>query len=232
MLFFKDWIRIHQKLALLLVTGVLLLFGILGFALLAMGSEGEDDAEELLLDQTYLAESGKKAVADTTASLPGEGIDSGTDVIVVVDIKGAVQNPGVYQGDENMRVVDMIALAGGLLETADDRAVNLAQRITDQMVIYIPTIGEDPGTVADGNEVSQQYTGTEGETGSEKVNINTADAAQLQTLTGIGEKKAELIIAYRKENGSFQTIEDIMEVSGIGEKTFEGFKEAITVGSK
>ncbi|CZQ82408.1 helix-hairpin-helix motif [Trichococcus palustris] len=232
LLFFKDWIRIHQKLALLLVTGVLLLFGILGFALLAMGSEGEDDAEELLLDQTYLAESGKKAVADTTASLPGEGIDSGTDVIVVVDIKGAVQNPGVYQGDENMRVVDMIALAGGLLETADDRAVNLAQRITDQMVIYIPTIGEDPGTVADGNEVSQQYTGTEGETGSEKVNINTADAAQLQTLTGIGEKKAELIIAYRKENGSFQTIEDIMEVSGIGEKTFEGFKEAITVGSK
>lgn len=212
--------------------GVLLLFGILGFALIAMGSEGDDDAEELLLDQTYLADSGETAVADTTANLPGEGSDSGTDVIVVVDIKGAVQNPGVYQGDENMRVVDMIALAGGLLETADDRAVNLAQRITDQMVIYIPTIGEDPGAVADGNEVSQQYTGTEGENGSEKVNINTADAAQLQTLTGIGEKKAELIIAYRKENGSFQTIEDIMEVSGIGEKTFEGFKETITVGSK
>lgn len=212
-------------------TGVLLLFGILGFALVAMGSKGDDDAEELLLDQTYLADSGERA-ADTTASLPGNGIDSGTEVIVMVDIKGAVRQPGVYQGEENMRIVDMIALAGGLLETADDRAINLAQRITDQMVIYIPTIGEDPAEVGDGNEFSQQYTGTEGETESEKVNINTADAAQLQTLTGIGEKKAELIIAYRKENGSFQTIEDIMEVSGIGEKTFEGFKEAITVGSK
>lgn len=193
-------------------------------------SEQEVPTENLLLEETYLAESGE--VVDS-AAVPSVGESQAkAEAIIVVDIKGAVGQPGVYQGEENMRVMDIVSLAGGLLDTADDKSVNLAQRISDQMVIYIPVVGEDVEMSSDEGESFQLSNGQGEDAESEKVNINTADAVQLQTLNGIGDKKAELIIAYRMENGSFQTIEDIMEVSGIGEKTFEGFKAAITVNGK
>jgi len=193
-------------------------------------SEQEVPTENLLLEETYLAESGE--VVDS-AAVPSVGESQAkAEAIIIVDIKGAVRQPGVYQGEENMRVMDIVSLAGGLLDTADDKSVNLAQRISDQMVIYIPVVGENVEMSSDEGESFQLSNGQGEDAESEKVNINTADAIQLQTLNGIGDKKAELIIAYRMENGSFQTIEDIMEVSGIGEKTFEGFKAAITVNGK
>ena len=200
-----------------------------GLGRLISGNTAETDTESLQLDETYLAASSVES--DQTPVQPQES--GPAQEIIIVDIKGAVKNPGVYQAEADMRVIDIIDLAGGLSETADADTVNLSQRVTDQMVIYIPAVGEAAERLiaVPENNLTEQEIGNE-EAGTEKVDINTADAVLLQTLNGIGGKKAALIIAYREENGSIQTIEEIMEVSGIGEKTFEGFKNLITVGAK
>ena len=102
--------------------------------------------------------------------------------------------------------------------------MNLSQKIVDEMVIYIPVFGEEmdmlPPTIVSSQSVSKE----EG-----KVNINTADSNELQTLSGVGPSKADAIIEYREQNGPFQKIEDLMNISGIGEKTFEKLKDGITV---
>lgn len=151
-----------------------------------------------------------------------------TPSIFYVDVKGAVQQPGVYQTTPGMRLIDAVDLAGGFLISADQSQVNLALKLEDQMVVYIPHTGEEIKEVAQG--MTQESTVTEEET--DKININTADTIQLQTLNGIGEKKAELIIQYREENGSFQTIEELKNVSGIGEKTFDALKDFVVAGSE
>lgn len=144
-------------------------------------------------------------------------------VFWVVDVKGAVTNPGIYEVAKNMRVQNAIDLAGGLLQNAETRHINFAQHVTDQMLLYIPVVGEEI--------VDFPYTQPNSpvEEGTSKININTATDLELQALPGIGEKKALQIINYRTENGSFSTIEELMEVSGIGQKTFDTLKESITV---
>lgn len=139
--------------------------------------------------------------------------------ILYIDIKGAVQTPGVYQVQERTRVMDAVQMAGGLTEEADDAKVNLAMLLVDQMVIYVPKVGETP---------FHHWETESKETQQDVININRANKEELMRLEGIGEKKAASIIQYREENGSFQTIEEIMNISGIGEKTFEKFKEKIS----
>ena len=118
------------------------------------------------------------------------------------------------------RVKDALEAAGGLTAEADSQKVNLAKRLEDQMVIVVPKVGEEAGEIPEG-ETRKEAT-KEG-----KVNINTATVEELKTLKGVGEKKAEAIIEYRKKNGSFQTKEDLMKVRGIGKKLFESFQERI-----
>lgn len=142
---------------------------------------------------------------------------------VVVDVKGQVALPGVYTLSANKRVLDAITLAGGLLPTADERMLNLAAKLVDEMVIYVPTEGEQtsflgpivqvPGATSD----------------SELININTSDEIELMTLSGIGPSKAKAIIIYREEYGLFQSIEQLKEVSGIGDQTFEAIKDFISI---
>lgn len=141
----------------------------------------------------------------------------------VVDVKGAVTNPGIYEVAKNMRVQNAIDLAGGLLQNAETRHINFAQHVTDQMLLYIPVVGEE---IVD---IPYTQPNLPVEEGTSKININTATDLELQALPGIGEKKALQIINYRTENGSFSTIEELMEVSGIGQKTFDTLKESITV---
>lgn len=143
--------------------------------------------------------------------------------VVVVDVKGQVALPGVYTLSANKRVLDAITLAGGLLPTADERMLNLAAKLVDEMVIYVPIEGEElsftgsivqvPGATSD----------------SDLVNINTSDENELMTLSGIGPSKAKAIIFYREENGMFQSIEQLKEVSGIGDQTFEAIKDFISI---
>lgn len=143
--------------------------------------------------------------------------------VIMVDIKGQVANPGVYELQTGARAKDAIQAAGGFLETAETLSINLAMVIQDEMVLYVPEIGEEAAVPA-----IQAHQPAAAEAGS-LVNLNTATAEELMTLNGIGPSKAEAILSYRTENGNFQSIEDLTKVSGIGDKTFEKLKEAITV---
>lgn len=151
--------------------------------------------------------------------------------VVMVDVKGAVKHPGMYQLTDEERVMDAVILAGGYLENADTRLINHAQRLQDEMIIYIPKIGEVVEALAEGTGTtvvaSTNDAASDGKDG--KVNINKADEALLTSLPGIGPAKAQAILAYRQEIGQFKKIEDLKEVSGIGEKTFEQLKDLVSV---
>ena len=139
------------------------------------------------------------------------------DQSIMVDIKGAVQNPGVYEVQANMRVHDVVQLAGGLTENADVFSINLAERVHDEMTIIVMEKGQEIASNSGGNGTSP------------KVKVNHATKEELMTLPNIGPSKADAIIQYREENGMFQKPEDLMEVSGIGEKTFEQLKDFIQI---
>lgn len=138
-----------------------------------------------------------------------------------VDIKGAVTNPGVYEIEIDSRVIEVIEKAGGFTKEADQNGVNLAQRVTDEMVIYVPKLGEITPT-PDITSVSQN-------SNPKLININTATIEQLDSLPGIGPSKAEAIITYRDENGKFNSTDDLEKVPGIGKKTLDSLSEYITV---
>ena len=207
MAFFDEWKEKWESWSLAVkgavIGGVLLLLvGVGGFF-----SKKEESVEEtIVVETTVLAE---KTEVSTTQ-----------ETVIFVDIKGAVKNPGVYQMKVGDRVKDALDAAGGLTDEADSQKVNLAKRLEDQMVIVVPKVGEEAEEIPAG-ETRKEAT-KEG-----KVNINTATVEELKTLKGVGEKKAEAIIEYRKKNGSFQTKEDLMKVRGIGKKLFESFQERI-----
>ncbi|QUI23889.1 helix-hairpin-helix domain-containing protein [Vallitalea pronyensis] len=137
---------------------------------------------------------------------------------IIVHICGAVKNEGVYEVEEGARVFDALALAGGLVEDAATDYVNLAREIQDGEQITFPTE----------QQIEDGAFETKGEA-SDYININTASASELMELSGVGESRAELIVTYRKENGPFQSKEDIMLVSGIKEGLFQKIKDFIIV---
>ena len=136
---------------------------------------------------------------------------------IVVDIKGEIVFPGIYEVDESFRVHDVIELAGGLTEFAKTKTVNFAQIVRDEMVIYIP------------HELDESMEAPIEQGGNSKISINHATLVELQTLPGIGNVKAQAIINYREEFGSFKTLEELINVSGIGEKTLENLREFIEI---
>lgn len=156
---------------------------------------------------------------------------SSRDTRVFVDVQGAVKQPGLYQFAADMRVADAIKAAGGLAPRADRQQINLAARLTDQQQLYLPIKGEK--APASGNATAAKVgsaSSTSGGAGSTAtvVNLNTATVADLQQLTGIGEKKAQKIVDYRTEHGSFQTVHDLAQVPGFGEKTVANLQDQLT----
>ena len=149
-----------------------------------------------------------------------------TEQSLFVDVKGAVRAPGLYELTENDRILDAIQLAGGYTEDANTNVINHAQKIEDEMVIYVPKIGEE---VPELTQTLTVNSSSDSNTSNGKINLNKASAEELTSLPGIGPQKAQAIIAYRDENGGFGSIEDLKNVSGIGEKTFEKLKELIDV---
>lgn len=149
---------------------------------------------------------------------------------IVVDVSGAVVRPAVVELAEGDRVQDAIEAAGGLAADADVSGVNRAAKLTDGQRVYVPRVGEAVSADADGAGAA---TGADagGDVGSSPglVNINTASAAELDELPGVGPSTAQAIIEDREANGPFSTIEDVMRVSGIGEKKFEKLKSSICV---
>lgn len=151
-----------------------------------------------------------------------------TTQTVYIDIKGAVKHPGVYELQANDRIIDAIELAGGYRDDAVTEVINHAQKLVDEMVIYVPKIGEISEDFNIGQVVSSSTTIISSSETEKKVNINLADEFELLTLPGIGPSKAQAILSYREEIGKFQSIDDLKNVSGIGEKTFENLKDYIS----
>lgn len=163
---------------------------------------------------------------------------------IAVDIKGKVAKPGLYRIDNSLdkRVNDVIVMAGGLLKDADVSVTNLSKKLKDEMVIIIYSKDEvNNYLIVKEEEKKKEELCHSKENDScineeinenisnEKININTATLEELQVIPGIGESKAKDIIDYRNQNGLFQKIEDLMNISGIGEKTFIKFKDYIKV---
>ena len=148
---------------------------------------------------------------------------------VYVDVDGAVVSPGVYRLKEGARVSQAIDAAGGLTAEADVTGLNRASKITDGQKIYVPTVGEQQAAeVVDGAESGAATTPGAGSS-SGLVNINKASVAELQTLSGIGPSMAQSIIDERTKNGPFASVDDLMRVSGIGEKKLAKIKDCICV---
>ncbi len=157
---------------------------------------------------------------------PSLFIEENTESVkVAVHIGGAVRNPGLYYLDPSSRVADAIQSAGGPTADADLDAINLASRVTDGLKIVVPSrVNKENSMVA---ADSGQSSGTSVSGG--KININTASARELEELPGIGEVLAERIVSFRETNGPFKSIEEIKQVSGIGEKKFESIRDLIVV---
>ncbi len=152
-----------------------------------------------------------------------EKIEKLKDKNIVVEIKGEVKKPDVYQLNDESIVKDVIEIAGGLTEEADISNINRAQKLKNHELIYIHNKSE----VKDNVSYAQNTVTTSNNSG--KININCAQLEELKNLNGIGEAKAKRIIEYRENIGAFNSIEDIKNIDGIGEKSFEKLKDQIDV---
>ncbi|MGT2924497.1 helix-hairpin-helix domain-containing protein [Streptococcus caviae] len=148
---------------------------------------------------------------------------------IMVDVKGAVKKEGVYSLPAGSRVNELIEKAGGFSEKADHKSVNLAQKLQDEAVIYVASIGEDISVVDNSQKAAVNQSSSSQTAVQDKINLNTASLADLQTISGIGEKRAQDIIDYREANGGFQSVDDLENISGIGEKTVEKLKDLVSI---
>lgn len=201
----------EQKLVLLLVC--LLVLGIvLRFGLPAGGGESP---EIILHGET---ESNDEHRDD------GDGVEE--KKIIIIHITGAVQEPGVYILEDGSRVYEAVEKAGGQSDDADLEMINLAEPLYDGQPVYVPRISDrDPSQVSGGNMYREGLQHVK----DGKININFANKSQLETLPGIGAVKAQGIIDYREKNGPFKSVDDLLKVTGIGEKTLESLVDLITV---
>ena len=183
------------------------------------GDSGDRTEESMAGDAGQPGDSGDGTVTENT--------------VIYVDVTGAVKAPGVYTLPAGSRVFEAIALAGGAREDASLENLNQAGILQDGQQIRVYTEEEAAQMAQQGSLPSlpgaETAAGQEEGQEASKVNINTAGKDELMTLTGIGETRAEAILAYRRETGGFQAPEDLMQVEGIKEKTFEKLKDQITV---
>ncbi|WP_040207914.1 helix-hairpin-helix domain-containing protein [Neobacillus jeddahensis] len=213
----KDWLIEHKF---YLIVAVLILFGGIYYFY--------DDAAEDHTAVTSVTNDNKPQVEEEEKTEDKTQATLAQSDMVMVDVKGQVAQPGVYQSNTGERVIDVIGRAGGLTDQADQTQVNFAEHVVDEMVIYIPAKGEEGIIVPDA--AGGDGTASGGASKQQgKININKADVQELQNLPGVGPAKAEAIIEYRNTSGPFKTIEDLKNISGIGEKTFEKLQEMIAV---
>lgn len=211
----RDWLEDHLNWKILGM--VLLIVAVLAFC----GGNAYQDWRAQGEGLTLVKESEDTAAADTSASEENAAAASGE---VVVHVTGAVSAPGVYTLPSDARVDDAVRAAGATAE-ADLSQLNLAQKLADGQKITVPTIGSASTSAGEGTATTPADASSDGAL----VNINTASLEELETLPSIGEVRAQAIITYRETNGGFRTIEELQEVSGIGEKIFADVAPYITV---
>lgn len=189
---------------------------------------GEEDKEPPLpagADVMLDVEKGQLTVENETEEKDAEKKQVKKPEMIVIDVKGAVKKPGVIEIEKDARVHEAVRIAGGFTDEADQNQINQAAKLNDGMVLYIPEKGEEiPAEFQTGNPSLGS-----GEASGGKININTATAEQLQSLNGIGPAKAQDIVRYRETHGGFERAEELLNVSGIGEKTLQRLRSSIIV---
>ena len=153
---------------------------------------------------------------------PAPGATPSPTAVILVDVAGWVRRPGVYEFTEGSRVIDAVQAAGGARPGAFLQSLNLAAPLTDGTQILVPKEGAPPTAPVGGEVVGGTATGG-------LVNVNTATAVDLETLPGVGEVIAQAIIEYRTQNGPFGSVDQLLDVSGIGDATLENIRELVTV---
>ena len=148
---------------------------------------------------------------------------------IIVEIKGEVEKPDVYQLEEGSIIKDLIDMAGGVTEEADLSRINRAEELLNHELIIIGNINDETESSVVQNNSTYSSNGNNSDKGNTLININKADLEQLKEITGIGNIKAQSIIDYREANGGFKSLEELKNVDGIGDKTFEKIKEQITL---
>ncbi len=189
----------------------------------AYADAGQSAQQDVATDEA--AGSGTAASDAGTSNTASAAQDTASQI--AVDVEGAVVSPGVYTLAAGSRVGDAIEAAGGFAEGAAAAQVNRAQKLEDGIQVYVAREGEAAATGAAGSSAGSASSAGAGQ--QAKVNINTATSEQLQTLQGVGEGIASRIIDYREKNGFFKKIEDLKNVSGIGDARFAAIEESITV---
>ena len=191
----------------------IIFFAALGFVAIVFFIITNESSSEPQIDNNQM-----HAVISPDESITNEKEGTSPEV-AVVDVKGEVNLPGVYELSLDSRVNDVIEKAGGFTAAADETQINLAQRVQDEMIIIVSKQGEAGETTAN----------SAGSDSAQKIRINYATQEEIETLNGIGPSKAQAIIQYREENGLFQSPEDLLQISGIGEKTLQNFIDQIQI---
>ena len=213
---FEDYLALLKKYKLVIALGAILVMAIGAFLVLQQQPEANT--------ADFPTVSTTTASQESTEETSSESPESET---ILVDVKGAVQSEGVYELPSTARVNDAIEAAGGFSDQADKKSVNLAQKLSDEAVVYVASQGENVSVVQ--SATSSPATGDAGNENTEKINLNTATVADLTTISGIGEKRANDILAYRDSQGGFTSVDDLNNVSGIGDKTLENIRPYVTV---
>lgn len=221
-----DWEKIKEFVIEKKVYAIIVLVVIVGGFWLKKENQNNSEVENM---QTMQSSSMSSSSSTSNVSNTVQTSNSKT---ITCDISGAIKHQGVYTLKNGARLQELIEAAGGITSRAQVKVINRAVLLKDQDKIYIPYKGEkveSAVTTPNTNSGNNDSANSSNQAGGDKVNLNTANITELQKLTGIGEKKAEQIIAYREQNGSFQKIEDLMQVSGIGEKTFASLKDQLAI---
>ena len=208
----KRWLMEYKK-VLSIIGGVLAVIVII---LVGRGMMASSMKEKVMVTNAV----NTTRVEETTTIMPQN---------CYVDIKGEVLRPGVYEFSCESRMQEVIKKAGGFTEEADETKINLAQKITDQMQMIVPNVhSKQEDGLTEGNSEKGSSTNTSVSNSKQgTININTATLEELQTIKGIGKKKAEAILQYRKEHGAFRTKEDLLQVKGIGKKALEAIESQV-----
>ena len=173
-------------------------------------------------------EAGSSGSADVSPSSDsGNAKKAASAELYVIDIDGAVAAPGVYRLAEGSRISDAIDAAGGLTDAADVSTLNRAAKLADGQKVHVPALGEEVAAAPVSSD--PQGAGTAAASGAALININTATAEELQALSGVGPSTAKAIVEDREAHGPFSSIEDLMRVSGIGEKKFEKMRSQVCI---
>lgn len=205
--------KIKEYKIIVICTGLGLLVG--GFFLL------KPDSQTPIKETNLQAE--VAAVSKDSSTEKEEKEEPVEQDLITVDVKGAVKSPGIYDLPVGSRVNDAVQKAGGLTEEAASKSLNLAQKVSDEALVYVPAKGEEVASEKTGS-------GTASSTSKEKkVNINKASLEELKQVKGLGGKRAQDIIDHRETNGKFKSVDELKKVSGIGAKTIEKLKDYVTV---